>query len=73
MPARTIAANVFMGRELRDKFGLVDAKRMEEETQKVIDDLHLNLRADQLVEELSIGMQSLWRLLKPYRRRRESS
>ena len=48
-----------MGRELRDKFGLVDAKRMEEETQKVIDDLHLNLRADQLVEELSIGMQQL--------------
>ena len=64
VPARTIAANVFMGRELRDKFGLVDAKRMEEETQKVIDDLHLNLRADQLVEELSIGMQQLVEIIK---------
>ena len=37
---------------------------MEEETQKVIDDLHLNLRADQLVEELSIGMQQLVEIIK---------
>ncbi len=64
VPARTIAANVFMGRELKDKFGLVDAKRMEEETQKVIDDLHLNLRASQLVEDLSIGMQQLVEIIK---------
>lgn len=64
VPARTIAANVFMGRELKDKFGLVDAKRMEQETQKVIDDLHLNLRADQLVEDLSIGMQQLVEIIK---------
>lgn len=32
--------------------------------QKVIDDLHLNLRADQLVEELSIGMQQLVEIIK---------
>ncbi|MCB6607307.1 sugar ABC transporter ATP-binding protein [[Clostridium] symbiosum] len=64
VPARTIAANVFMGRELKDKFGLVDAKQMEQETQKVIDDLHLNLRADQLVEDLSIGMQQLVEIIK---------
>ena len=64
VPARTFAAKVFMGRELKDKFGLVDAKRMEQETQKVIDDLHLNLRADQLVEDLSIGMQQLVEIIK---------
>lgn len=64
VPARTIAANVFMGRELKDKFGFVDAKRMEKETQRVIDDLHLNLRADQYVEDLSIGMQQLVEIIK---------
>lgn len=63
-PARTIAANVFMGRELKDRFGLVDARRMERETQKVIDDLGLKLRADQLVGELSIGMQQLVEIIK---------
>lgn len=64
VPARTIAANVFLGREIRNKFGLVDEKAMEKETQKVIDDLHLNLRADQLVENLSIGMQQLVEIIK---------
>lgn len=64
VPARTIAANVFLGREIKNKFGLVDEKAMERETQKVIDDLHLNLRADQLVENLSIGMQQLVEIIK---------
>ena len=43
---------------------MVDAKRMEWETQKVIDDLHLNLRADSLVGDLSIGMQQLVEIIK---------
>ncbi len=64
VPGRTIAANVFLGRELKNKMGLIDAKKMEAETQKVIDELHLNLRADQLVGELSIGMQQLVEIIK---------
>ena len=64
VPARTIAANVFLGREIKNKLGLVDEKAMERETQKVIDDFHLNLRADQLVEHLSIGMQQLVEIIK---------
>ncbi len=39
VPGRTIAANVFLGRELKNKMGLIDAKKMEAETQKVIDEL----------------------------------
>ena len=42
----------------------LDAKKMEEETQKVIDELHLHLKADQLVGELSIGMQQLVEIIK---------
>lgn len=64
VPERTIAANVFLGRELRNGAGLVDAKRMEQETQKIIDDLHINLRAGQLVSELTIGMQQLVEIIK---------
>lgn len=64
VPERTIAANVFLGRELKNRLGMVDAKRMEEETQKTIDDLHINLRADQLVSELTIGMQQLVEIIK---------
>lgn len=64
VPERTIASNVFLGRELRDKFGMVDARRMEEETRKIIDDLHINLKANQLVSELTIGMQQLVEIIK---------
>lgn len=56
VPDRTIAANVFLGREPRNKFGLVDVPEMERQTQKLIDDLNLNLRADQLVRSLTMGM-----------------
>ena len=64
VPDRTIAANVFLGRELKTKAGFVDAKSMEQETQKVIDDLKINLRADQMVRDLTMGMQQLVEIIK---------
>ena len=53
-----------MGREPRNKFGLVDVPEMERQTQKLIDDLNLNLRADQLVRSLTMGMQQLVEIIK---------
>ena len=64
VPDRTIAANVFLGREPKNKFGLVDVPAMERETQKLIDDLHLNLKANQLVRSLTMGMQQLVEIIK---------
>lgn len=64
VPHRTIAENVFLGREPKNALGLVDAKKMEAETQKVIDDLKLDLRADQLVGDLTMGMQQLVEIIK---------
>lgn len=37
---------------------------MERQTQKLIDDLNLNLRADQLVRSLTMGMQQLVEIIK---------
>lgn len=64
VPHRTVAADVFLGRELTNSLGFVDAKRMESETQKIIDDLGINLSADQLVSDLTIGMQQLVEIIK---------
>lgn len=64
VPERSVADNVFLGRELRSRSGFIDEKSMVEQTQKEIDDLHLNLRADQRVSELSIGMQQLVEIIK---------
>ena len=64
VPDRTIAANVFLGREPKNKFGLVDVQAMEKQTQKLIDDLHLNLKANELVRNLTMGMQQLVEIIK---------
>ena len=64
VPDRTIAANVFLGRELKNSLGMVDAPKMERETQKVIDDLQIDLKADQLVRNLTMGMQQLVEIIK---------
>lgn len=64
VPDRTIAANVFLGREYKNRFGFVDYKRMERETREVIDEFHLNLDASMLVKDLTIGMQQLVEIIK---------
>lgn len=64
VPDRTVATNVFLGREYRSKLGFIDYKRMEQETQHVIDELDLNLDASALVKDLSIGMQQLVEIIK---------
>ena len=64
VPDRTIAANVFLGREPLTKWHTVDSKTMEQETQKVIDDLHIDLKADQTVRNLTMGMQQLVEIIK---------
>lgn len=64
VPDRTIAENVFLGREPRNRFGLVDRKKMMKETQDVIDSLHIHLDAGQIVRDLSMGMQQLVEIIK---------
>lgn len=64
VPERSIAANVFLGREPKNFLGMVDKNRMERETQKIIDELNLDLQADQLVSELNMGMQQLVEVIK---------
>ncbi|MDD3212179.1 MAG: ATP-binding cassette domain-containing protein, partial [Eubacteriales bacterium] len=64
VPDRTVAANVFLGREYVNKLGMIDRSRMERETQALLDEFHINIRADQNVRELSIGLQQLVEIIK---------
>ncbi|MCR4955446.1 MAG: sugar ABC transporter ATP-binding protein [Lachnospiraceae bacterium] len=63
VPDRSIAANVFLGREYK-KNGLIDSKRMQRETQALIDELGIPLRANTLVRELPLGMQQIVEIIK---------
>lgn len=61
---RSIAANVFLGREVKNRFGMIDLPLMEKSTQNTIDSLKLNLKASQKVSSLTMGMQQLVEIIK---------
>ena len=63
VPERTIAANVFLGREIL-KGGFVDYAAMRDETQRILDDLKIPLNADTYVRDLPLGMQQLVEIVK---------
>ena len=57
VPHRTIAANIFLGREPRTSLGTLDYKKMVSESQKIMDEFGIDLDPDSLVCELSLGLQ----------------
>ena len=64
LPERTVAENVYLGREPR-RFGLVDLDRMNRETQALLDDLGVSgLRATQRVRQLSVAEQQVVEIAK---------
>ena len=63
VPDRTVAANVFLGREIK-KNGLVDYKSMHDETQRILEDLNIPLNADTYIRDLPLGMQQLVEITK---------
>lgn len=66
MQNRTIAQNVFVGREpyRSKKLRLVDHKRMTRECREVLESLNIDLDPDMLVKDLSIAQQQMVELTK---------
>lgn len=68
MPNRTVAQNIFVGREPVKSKGLkwVDLKRMNEESQKMLDDLGVgeSIKATAWVKDLSIALQQMVEVAK---------
>lgn len=63
-PHLTIAENVFLGSELKTKFGLVDYKRMNEITNKLIRQFELPFKATTVLNTLSIANQQMVEILR---------
>lgn len=64
VPYITVAENVFLGREVKDKLGLMDDSYMNNETQKLFDSLGVNILADSVVSSYSIAQQQLVEIVK---------
>ena len=64
VPYISVARNVYLGRELRNKLGLMDDKTMETETQKLLDRLGMDIDASKEVRQYSIAQQQLIEIAK---------
>jgi ABC-type sugar transport system ATPase subunit len=56
---RSVADNVFLGREPAGRFGVVDRRRLAAQTRDLLDRYHLPLDPAALVEDLSVAQRQL--------------
>lgn len=60
----TVLENMYLNRELKTKFGLLDTKKMATEALKIFDELHISLALDAQVDTLSVGQQQMLEIAK---------
>ena len=63
-PFMTVAENIFLGRELRTKTGLVDRKAMVRETNKLMKSMGIAIDGETVMGSLSLGMQQLVEIVR---------
>ena len=67
----TVAANIFLGRELTSGWGLLNDRRMEVEAEGLFQQLDSHISPRQLVRELRVGDQQLVEIAKALSRKAE--
>ncbi|BAN99042.1 ABC transporter-like protein [Plautia stali symbiont] len=63
VPYMTVAENIWLGREPM-KYGFVDHRKLNQQTQELLNKLNIRLKADRLVGELSIASQQMVEIAK---------
>lgn len=64
LPALTVTDNIFLGQEIKNRFGLRDKKKMREFTQELIDKYEFAIHPDDVVESLSMAKRQMVEILK---------
>lgn len=64
VPYMSIAENVFLGREIRNKAGMVDKHEMERQTQEILDSVGLTVLPYMPVRKLSVAQQQMVEIAK---------
>ena len=64
MPHLTVAENIFMGRELRTKAGVLDIRKMRVRTQEMLDSFELPLDSGTPLGELTIAQQQMVEIIR---------
>jgi len=64
IPYLTVTENIFLGRELVTKWGMLDKKAMRLKTKSLLEKLKLNIDPNTLVSELKVGQQQVVEIAK---------
>ncbi len=64
VPTLTVAENILLGREPSGRLGLLDKRERSRQVQAVIDRYSFSIRADDIVENLSIAQRQVVEILK---------
>lgn len=60
----TVEENMFMGKEIKNAFGVCDSKAMRAEVRKIFDKLGVDIDPGKRMDELSIGQQQMIEIAK---------
>ncbi len=63
-PRMTVADNIFMGKECRNKLGLIDVRKIMQESQRLLDDFGSDIDPGELMCNLSISQQQVVEIVK---------
>lgn len=64
LPEMTVAENIFLGKELKKRLGVIQKQACCEEAQKLLQQFEIDIRADQKVAELSAAQKQLVEICK---------
>ena len=64
VPYMTVAENIWLGREPRNRIGLIDHAKMNQKTQKLLDQLGINIQPDQQMSFLSVANRQMVEIAK---------
>ncbi|MGB3008594.1 MAG: sugar ABC transporter ATP-binding protein [Chitinophagaceae bacterium] len=64
VPYLTVAENIFLGREILNRFGMLDKKAMNEQTALLLKKINLNVSPAAKIAELKVGQQQLVEIAK---------
>ena len=64
VPYLTVAQNLFLGREIKTKFGTVDMRETNRRAGEMLANLGVNIHPDTLVESLTIAQQQMVEIVK---------
>ncbi|MFQ3621664.1 MAG: sugar ABC transporter ATP-binding protein [Spirochaetales bacterium] len=71
LPYMTVAQNIFLGREIRTKWGFIDHKAIDREAGKILEDLKINIPPTQIMGELSVAQMQLIEIAEAVSRKAE--